>query len=276
VQLYRFEPLERMEDMFRASNVSLAHPSQWPDRYESEFLMHGRRSLHAFAEAADARFYPRRHPLVPGANTAHLTMTNPFGRLVFAQCFTTCEETERMWLAARPDPQRGSKWAVRWSIDSERYLAALHRSAESHESSLVKVRYRPDEIVAGLRREFVERYGRPMSLSGFGSWARAARGALSIKRNRFKDERERRIILIDKTPVQRRDPMTPAPFPIVRERIRLDLAITVLVNEVLLPPDMDSSEVLRTYDRLRAAGFKGLVRRSNLYEAPDFNIVVAG
>ena len=74
MQLYRFEPLERMEDMFRANYVSLAHPSQWPDRCESEFLMHGRRSLHAFAEAADARFYPRRHPLVPGANTAHPTM----------------------------------------------------------------------------------------------------------------------------------------------------------------------------------------------------------
>jgi hypothetical protein len=41
MHLHRFEKLVHFVDMVKSGYVSLAHPSQWKDRYESTFLNSG-------------------------------------------------------------------------------------------------------------------------------------------------------------------------------------------------------------------------------------------
>ena len=103
VLIYRFERLDFLIAMLRSGCVSFSHPSKWEDPYEFTFLTAGRVVVRgALVQDSDGKYrgnLPRR----PDSVVANMTMTNAFGRFVFAQCFTEVPESERLWLWAKSD-----------------------------------------------------------------------------------------------------------------------------------------------------------------------------
>jgi len=271
MELHRFERLIFLLDMLKAGFVALFHPSQWPDPNESSFLTSGRVQKGVMVQGPDGIF---RGSLPRHVNSvaADLKFASPMGRFVFAQCFTTSEETERLWLAARTDAR------VRWSVDATKYLTAAKKAAGKHMLSLLKVDYRRQPTVEAIHRQYADKYGRAFSMQHFDSWASDVLIPLSTKRDNFSDEHEHRLVLISTDLVHAsKDQNHPPALSLFqeKERVTLNLPLVELVTNVLLPPDTTGTEVAIIEAQLRNTGHEGAVTRSLLYEAPDFDEVVS-
>jgi len=182
--LYRLEKLGYLLAMLRDQTMSLSHPSQWPDPYESEFLRAKRIRRNSLV-VKDGRVYSNL-PRLPGSVTRLWISENYVGRSVFASCFTEVAESERQWNAVRADGR------VRWAAEPSELLTAFRENVKPGPVSLLKVRYDSTVIVDKVHREYAERYaGKALKgRQGWQMWCDAVLYPLSIKRNPFRDEHE--------------------------------------------------------------------------------------
>ncbi len=262
--LYRFERLDFLSSMLRSGSVSLSHPSKWADPYEFSFLTAGRVVVRgALVQGPDGMYrgnLPRRQDSV----VANMTMSNPFGRFVFAQCFTEVPETERLWLWAQSDDR------IRWCVDAHEYLVAARQAAGEHTVTIEEVNYLPANAVDEVHQEFVQKYGGGVGMNVFEQWSHDVKVPLRTKRKEFADEHEHRVILIDTTWMRiPKGPGSPPP-PLIVEKDRFPLAIPMqnFIREVCLHPNASQTEIDEVTSQLRATGYRGSIIKSNLYKAP--------
>ena len=104
--------------MLKAGYVSLTHPSQWQDPYESVFLGSGGLIQHRMVLGIDRKYHSGL-PRTADSVTANIGMINAFGHLVSAQCFGEQPESERTWNAYH------SEGRLRWCVDSDHYIEAI-------------------------------------------------------------------------------------------------------------------------------------------------------
>jgi len=250
--------------MLRSGCVSLSHPSKWADPYEFAFLTAGRVVVRgALVQGPDGRYrgnLPRR----PDSVVANMTMSNPLGRFVFAQCFTEVSESERLWLWAKSDDR------IRWCVDADEYLAAARQAAGKHTVTIEGVNYLPVNAVDGVHQEFVQKYGGGVGMKVFEQWSHDVKVPLRTKRNEFEDEHEHRVILIDTMWMRVPDGPGSPPPPLIPQKDRFPLVFPMqnLVREVCLHPNASQKEIDEVTSQLRAAGYRGSITKSSLYKAP--------
>jgi hypothetical protein len=187
-----------------------------------------------------------------------------YGAFVFAQCFVGEQpESEWMWNDARRDGK------VRWSVDSDRYHSALCKASAAVAVTLAEVTYHSKAEVLAIQQAFIVKYGR--GGTSLEQWCRDVIAPMTAKRAEFRDQHERRVVVIDTDYFKRlhatRVPPPPS-MPAARPRYAVSLRFSELVTDVALPPQMKDAEVRWYESQLRTAGFRGPVFRSNLYSAP--------
>lgn len=259
MRLYRYEPLARLPKMFSTGQVAFAHPTQWPDPYESAFLQASKIRMHGAVLGPDG-WFDTALPRTRGSATSHwISSPSYHGRKVFGQCFSGCKETERMWLAAAKDQR------VRWSIDADVYLSALRAAAGSRLVQLATVRYHAEEVVQAVHKKFVEKYAGIMLASGFPLWCKDVIEPLTTKRLQFIDESEHRFIVID-TECEEEDQK-----PVLKALLFVKLPLLQLVQDITLAPTISPTDAVNAEKQLRDAGYTGVVEVSKLYAKPELD-----
>ena len=258
VRLYRFEKLEFLEKMLTESRIFASHPSQWPDPYESTFLV--AKNIVRMTVDSNGRVYsdPSKAPSPVG--TRLYKMGTDLGAAVFGICFTTVAETERMWQSA---------WAqqrVCWEADSDELSTAIRTALHPSPVSLVDVTYKTTAEVDEIHRTYAEKYASTvLKARAQPTWFDDVTRALSTKREAFSDEREQRIVISHSVRDEKGS-------RVKAERIPIRLDVKSLIRRVVLHPSSTDADVQSVRAQLASAGFVGEVSRSPLYKKPNFDV----
>jgi hypothetical protein len=263
--LHRFEEPRWLFDSLSTGKLAFSHPKLWKDKYEYEFLTACKVVVkNALNQGPDGLFRGSIPPRL-GVASANMGSTNAFGTFVFGQCFTSVPDTQRLW-----ESNRGR---IRWTVDASEYITAIQNAAGQHTVTLEEVRYLPTDAVNEVHQKFVDKYGCATKLDAFEQWSFDVKEPLTTKRHSgFSDEHEYRLILIYTTLMHLpRNPGTPPPLALYQPKPRFVLSklpMQDLIHERCLQPEATEAEVASVTIQLRALGYRGAVKKSNLYDGP--------
>lgn len=259
--LYRYERLHQFVDMLKTNTIWLSTPAKWQDPYEKACLFAKISVLHGLVEIEDGCFFSSGVPRFPHSRTRHWSRENCLGHRIFSMCFTTTIDSERMWMAARAENR------ICWSVKVDVLLNQVFQSSDFENISLETVEYRTTEEVNAVHSAYAKEYAGgfpfPSKKDWWENWRNAVLLPIRTKRCEFADEKEKRLVVLDRT------------HDVIKGRdgVKIIVPLRDLIQEVRVDPSSALSELHLIQDKLRSVGYLGLVSRSTLYEPPMFDII---
>jgi hypothetical protein len=181
---------------------------------------------------------------------AHIAFANS----IFGQCWSHLEESDAMWRIYSP-----TKSGVKVKTTPRKLRAALAAHVKKPEISafIGKVRYRPSTELIGMVTDRVRMQNKIFDTSGKGHAE-----TLLFKRDEFSHEQEVRIIYSGNDIEASIDTFSFCIDP------------HSLLEEIVFDPRMDKNLVSVFTAHFKTISFSGGVKRSQLYDLPDFVVNV--
>ncbi len=175
---------------------------------------------------------------------------------VFGQCWSLHQETDALWRIYSPN-----KSAVKVRVRASALFDSLYGTGEGTVLHLFfgKVMYKCVADIEALMKDQAAIHKGLFSTDGAGMIE-----YLLVKREEFSHENEARLIYQTET----RDPRNKDKMLI------FPLDPNSIVEEVVLDPRLSDSDATQTRNKIKAAGFVGDVRKSDLYAPPRFTFTL--
>lgn len=177
-----------------------------------------------------------------------------FEKMNYGQCWTLQKETDAMWRIYSP-----TKQAVKIKT-SLRKLGEASQSEPKYEP--FSTRSRVIGMVEYLSKERVHKLISDFKKNGL-PLPSDALGGLFIKRDEFSHEKEVRLIMVKSVKADKWSGL-----PIERKVIPIQIDPDTFIEEITLDPRIASSQVSVYKKIIQSLGYKGPVKRSNLYQQP--------
>lgn len=190
-------------------------------------------------------------------------------KTTFGQCWSLAQESDafwRMYSTVRKNPTTARNDAVddegiKVRTTPSRLLRALWESCSSNQDQscfLGSVRYFPQDVAVQM---VADEIGRSME-NAYAS-ERGHAESLLIKRQPFEHEREVRLLFVDHDRTREGSQLHFVP-----------IQPNTLFEEAILDPRLGADDVRAREEELRAFGFGGPIRRSDLYQRTLFEVVI--
>ena len=238
--VYRIYPLERFESLLASQQDALPNPSRWPDKFENFFLS--------------------RTEVMDDVSGSAIPLTN-LAEDWYGQCWSRREESDAMWRIYSPDAV--AKPGVKVGTTIRKLFDNLKRAATPGialylQCFVGRLDYRTEAEISDFMR------GMTFSKGVLGGQGEHLAAMLCIKRDAFKHEDEVRLMFHD----------------VARNRgvggvFHLRVDPHFMFDEVVLDPRLDDAAKTDIETRMKAAGSRLPVRRSDLYRTPRFTIPFA-
>lgn len=235
--IYRTYSRKRFVDLLRSGEDGLRNPSTWEDPFEN-FLM--------------------ERTLVSTDKPGEFGNLKTLAAAWYGQCWTTNEDTDAMWRIYSPD--KGGVKACTTVGKLFDNLCSMPAFSPRLQFFVGRVSY--------LRRADIEAAIGSMTFTGLvtGRQGDGFAELLCVKRDAFEHEREVRILY--------QHVHGEAGLRYAGGTATYSLDANVVFNGVVLDPRLMDDEAETARAELSAAGWKGRMPRSELYDVPEFVIPI--